>query len=61
MVHPVDASRQWQSAQRHAAGLMLQKTPFNGVKWNDCGPLAGSEGLDTYMIVVNVWYSSKIV
>ncbi|EPX81247.1 NAD-dependent succinate-semialdehyde dehydrogenase [Litoreibacter arenae] len=39
----------------------MPETPFGGVKSSGYGREGGSEGLDNYMIVKNVWHSSKIV
>ncbi len=39
----------------------MPETPFGGVKSSGYGREGGSEGLDNYMTVKNVWHSSKIV
>jgi len=38
----------------------MPETPFGGVKSSGYGREGGSEGLDNYMIVKNVWHSAKI-
>jgi succinate-semialdehyde dehydrogenase/glutarate-semialdehyde dehydrogenase len=38
----------------------MPETPFGGVKSSGYGREGGSEGLDNYMTVKNVWHSSKI-
>ena len=39
----------------------LPETPFGGVKSSGYGREGGSEGLENYMIIKNVWHSSDIV
>lgn len=39
----------------------MPETPFGGVKSSGYGREGGSEGLDNYMTIKNVWHSSKIV
>ncbi|WP_299150901.1 NAD-dependent succinate-semialdehyde dehydrogenase [uncultured Tateyamaria sp.] len=39
----------------------MPETPFGGVKSSGYGREGGSEGLDNYMTVKNVWHSSQIV
>ena len=39
----------------------MPETPFGGVKSSGYGREGGSEGLDNYMTVKNVWHSSHIV
>lgn len=38
----------------------MPETPFGGVKSSGYGREGGTEGLDNYMIVKNVWHSAKI-
>lgn len=38
----------------------MPETPFGGVKSSGYGREGGSEGLDNYMIVKNVWHSAQI-
>ncbi len=38
----------------------MPETPFGGVKSSGSGREGGSEGLDNYMTVKNVWHSAKI-
>ena len=38
----------------------MPETPFGGVKSSGYGREGGSEGLDNYMTIKNVWHSSKI-
>lgn len=38
----------------------MPETPFGGVKSSGCGREGGTEGLDNYMEVKNVWHSAKI-
>jgi len=38
----------------------MPETPFGGVKSSGSGREGGSEGLDNYMVVKNVWHSAKI-
>lgn len=39
----------------------MPETPFGGVKSSGYGREGGSEGLDNYMTIKNVWHSAKIV
>jgi succinate-semialdehyde dehydrogenase/glutarate-semialdehyde dehydrogenase len=39
----------------------LPETPFGGVKSSGYGREGGSEGLDNYLTIKNVWHSSEIV
>lgn len=39
----------------------MPETPFGGVKSSGYGREGGSEGLDNYMTIKNVWHSSQIV
>jgi succinate-semialdehyde dehydrogenase/glutarate-semialdehyde dehydrogenase len=39
----------------------LPETPFGGVKSSGYGREGGSEGLENYITVKNVWHSSNIV
>ena len=39
----------------------MPETPFGGVKSSGYGREGGSEGLDNYMTIKNVWHSSNIV
>ncbi len=39
----------------------LPETPFGGVKSSGYGREGGTEGLDNYMTIKNVWYSREIV
>lgn len=39
----------------------MPETPFGGVKSSGYGREGGSEGLDNYMVIKNVWHSSNIV
>lgn len=39
----------------------MPETPFGGVKSSGYGREGGSEGLDNYMTVKNVWHSAKII
>jgi succinate-semialdehyde dehydrogenase / glutarate-semialdehyde dehydrogenase len=38
----------------------LPETPFGGVKSSGYGREGGSEGLDNYLTIKNVWHSSDI-
>ena len=38
----------------------MPETPFGGVKSSGYGREGGSEGLDNYMTIKNVWHSSKL-
>ncbi len=38
----------------------MPETPFGGVKSSGCGREGGSEGLDNYMTIKNVWHSAKL-
>jgi acyl-CoA reductase-like NAD-dependent aldehyde dehydrogenase len=39
----------------------MPETPFGGVKSSGYGREGGSEGLDNYMTIKNVWHSSRII
>ncbi|MEO0380861.1 MAG: aldehyde dehydrogenase family protein, partial [Pseudomonadota bacterium] len=38
----------------------MPETPFGGVKSSGYGREGGTEGLDNYMTVKNVWHASQI-